>query len=249
MRRLVSLALLTLVVLASGCVSQQKFAKMMDEYVESKEGRKVLATAVQTHFTEARKNKGGASAKDRFARLETQFNNPADIKAGKGPSKGPKDAPVTIIEFSDFQCPFCKRGADTMDALLAAYPGQVRLVFKHLPLQFHQQALPAAKASLAAERQGKFWEMHDSFFVNQSKLSEEFFLAEAQRLGLDVAKFKHDMASKEIAEQVEADLALAKKYGARGTPNFFVNGVRVAGAQPLDLFKKVVDKWLEMKGK
>ncbi|MCB0317866.1 MAG: thioredoxin domain-containing protein [Bdellovibrionales bacterium] len=150
-----------------------------------------------------------------------------------------------MVEFSDFQCPYCKRGADTMAEVLKAYPNDVNLVFKNLPLPFHKQAGPAAKAALAAGKQGKFWEMHDRLFNNQQRLSAGFYEEQAKDLGLDVEKFKTDLNDPELEKQLKADMDLAQKHGISGTPGFFVNGVEVRGAMPVDHFKGIIDRWLK----
>ena len=172
-------------------------------------------------------------------------NRVYEVKAGSSPAKGPADAPITIVEFSDFQCPYCSRVGPTLEKVLEDYPEQVRVVYKHYPLSFHKQALPAAKASAAAGRQGKFWEMHDLLFQNQRNLSEAAFKGYAKQLGLDMAQFEQDYASEEIAKEVEADVLLARRLGITGTPCFFVNGRFLSGAQPYGAFKAKIDAELK----
>jgi protein-disulfide isomerase len=168
-----------------------------------------------------------------------------EVAAGKSPAKGPANASVTIVEFSDFQCPYCSRVGPTLQKVLDDYPKDVRVVYKHYPLSFHKQALPAAKASAAAGRQDKFWEMHDLLFKNQRELNEAAFKGYAQQLGLDVAQFEKDYASPGVAEEVEADMALARTLGVTGTPGFFVNGRFLSGAQPYSAFKTKIDAELK----
>src|SRR5437763_1839155 len=122
------------------------------------------------------------------------------------------------------------------------YPKDVRVAFKNNPLPFHQNAMPAAQAAVAAAKQNKFWEMHDKVFANQQDLSREAFEKYAKELGLDVAKFKADMDSQDTKTRIASEMAEAAKYGARGTPAFFVNGRAFSGAQPYDNFKKMVDE-------
>jgi protein-disulfide isomerase len=167
------------------------------------------------------------------------------VKAGASPAKGPADAPITIVEFSDFQCPYCSRVGPTLNQVLEEYPEQVRVVYKHLPLSFHKQALPAAKASAAAARPGKFWEMHDLLFQNQRNLSEVALRGYAKQLGLDMEQFEKDIASPEVAKEVEADVLLARSLGVTGTPGFFVNGRFLSGAQPYTAFKAKIDAELK----
>ena len=153
------------------------------------------------------------------------------------------DALVTIVEFSEFQCPFCKRGDATVSQVVQEYGDKVRVVFKHLPLPFHNKAEPAAKAVLAAKRQGKFWEYHDALFAKQSELAsnQEIFVSIANDLGLNVSKFEADMQDPQIAKQIKDDSDLAGRIGAQGTPNFFINGVQLIGAQPFPKFKELID--------
>ncbi len=159
----------------------------------------------------------------------------------KGPARGPESAKVTIVEFSDFQCPFCSRAHDTVEEVMNAYPGKVRLVFRHFPLDFHQQAPKAAEASLCANDQGKFWEYHDVLFKNQQKLQVEDLKAHATGLGLDAGKFNECLDSGKHATTVKEDTEAGKKVGVNGTPAFFINGQMLSGAQPLDAFKQIID--------
>jgi protein-disulfide isomerase len=161
------------------------------------------------------------------------------------PVKGPADAPVTIVEFSDYQCPFCARSEGLIAEVLQAYPTQVRFVYKHFPLTAnHPQALPAALAAVAAQKQGKFWEMHDLLFANQRALSPEQIEGYARQLGLNMARFRADMASDAAKEQVEADRRLARRAGVRGTPTVFVNG-RLLQNRTLDGVRALVDPMLK----
>ena len=170
-----------------------------------------------------------------------------DVKLGSSPIKGAADAKVTIVEFSDFQCPYCGRVGPTLAKLLEDYPDDVRIVYKHLPLSFHKDALPAAKASAAASRQGKFWEMHDQLFVNQRDLSEARFAEIAKNLGLDVGQFDEDYKSAAVATEVAQDMSEARRLGVTGTPGFFVNGRFSSGAKPYESFKAMVDQELKKK--
>jgi protein-disulfide isomerase len=144
---------------------------------------------------------------------------------------------VTVVIFSEFQCPFCARLHPTLKDLLARYPGQVRVVYRHNPLAFHPAALPSAKAAQAAGRQGRFWEMADLLFGSRERLQEpEHFVALANQLGLDPRRFEADMASPEVAAEIAEDQAEAERLGARGVPTAYVNGTLLVGAQPLQAF-------------
>jgi protein-disulfide isomerase len=170
------------------------------------------------------------------------FNNPIkDTIAAHTPVWGSATAPITIIEYSDFQCPFCARGKAVVDQLKQKYgPDKIRIAYKHLPLGFHEQARPAALAAQAANRQGKFWEYHDALFANQADLSEATLVKIATDLKLDLKKFNADRASAEVAKEVDADLADAQRLQIQGTPNFLVNGVPLRGAVPIEQFDRTI---------
>ena len=173
--------------------------------------------------------------------------NPADtykVPLGEAHTKGSDDALVTIVEWSDFQCPYCSRVGPTIAQLEKEYGDKLRVAFKHNPLGFHQRALPAALAAEAAGKQGKFWEMHDKLFANQKELTDENFEAWAKELGLDVAQFKKDMADPKLKEKVTGDQKTGAPIGVTGTPAFFINGRFLSGAQPVENFKKLVDEEL-----
>ncbi len=148
------------------------------------------------------------------------------------PAKGPADAPLTIVVFGDFQCPFCAKGHVTMKKLEQRYGDRIRLVYKFLPLPGHSLAIPAARASLAAHAQGKFWAFHDALYAERAKYTLNDLLRIARELGLDMAQFEADMQRPEYDEQIRRDLALAQSLGVTGTPAHFVNGRPIIGALP-----------------
>jgi protein-disulfide isomerase len=160
-----------------------------------------------------------------------------------GPSRGPAEAKITIVEFADFECPFCGRAAEVVEQVLAEYPGKVRLVFRHFPLSIHAQAPKAAEASACADEQGRFWEFHDSLFESRA-LEIEALKAQAGRLGLDAARFERCLDSGQMEPLVRKDLAAGQQAGVGGTPAFFVNGVLLSGAQPVEAFRRVIDQEL-----
>jgi protein-disulfide isomerase len=151
--------------------------------------------------------------------------------------------------FSDFQCPFCSRVEPTVKQFMDKYQGKVRLTWRNYPLPFHQNAMPAAEAAMAAADQGKFWEMHDKLFANQQALDRASFEKYAQEIGLDVGKFKNALDSGKEKEKIQADVAYANGLpgGGMGTPTFFINGHKIAGAYPLDEFSKIIDGELAKK--
>jgi protein-disulfide isomerase len=163
------------------------------------------------------------------------------MPAGTSPFQGPKDAPVTVVMFQDFQCPFSNRSQPTVKQLRELYPDKVKLVFKNFPLNFHKQAELAAEAALAAGAQGKFWEMHDKIFANQKNISVDVLKGYAQELNLDMNKFNEDLDTHRYKKTVEEDMKLAKGAGVRGTPTFFINGKKLVGAKPVPEFQKIID--------
>lgn len=166
----------------------------------------------------------------------------------KDPSQGPANAPVTIVEISDFECPYCSRVVPTMKQIKDTYKDQVRIVWKHNPLDFHKNARPAHEAAAAVHAlagNDAFWKFHDLAFQNQRDLTPENFEKWAVEAGVDKAKFKQAVDSKKYAAKVDEDIALAAKIDASGTPAFRINGVTVSGAQPFEKFKEVIDAQLE----
>jgi protein-disulfide isomerase len=170
-----------------------------------------------------------------------------DINIQGAPVSGPKNAPVTIIAFSDFQCPFCSRVVPTLHDLEKQYQGKIKVVFKHQPLPFHNNAKPAAMASMAAHEQGKFWEYHDKLFANQQALDRPSLERYAEELKLDMGKFRAALDSNKFDKYVTDDSNEGMRVGANGTPTFFINGRQVVGAQPIDAFKAVIDDELKKK--
>jgi protein-disulfide isomerase len=170
-----------------------------------------------------------------------------DIPVGDSPVKGPKNAPVTIVEFSDFQCPPCGEVRPLVKQVLDAYPKEVKLVYKMLPLtSIHNNAMAAAKAAVAAGRQGKFWEMHDILYQNQDALGTDNLTAFAGKIGLDVPRWVKDFSSAEVEAQVRKEAGEARAAEVDGTPTFFVNGKRLAD-RSFDEFKQLIDAALKDK--
>ncbi|HYV65134.1 MAG TPA: thioredoxin domain-containing protein [Myxococcales bacterium] len=165
----------------------------------------------------------------------------AKIEVGNAPVLGPKNAPVTIVEWSDFQCPFCGKVEPTLQQLRGEYQGKIRLAWKNQPLSFHPNAMPAAEAAMAAHEQGKFWEFHDALFKKQAELGPALYDEVARQLGLDLKRFHASIEGKKFAPHIQADMALGNSVGAQGTPTFFINGKKLVGAQPIDAFKQLID--------
>jgi protein-disulfide isomerase len=168
-----------------------------------------------------------------------------DVASDGFPSTGPEDAPITIIEFSDYQCPFCTRWHEQVyKPLLNEYPGKIKLVYRHLPLtSLHPEAFPAAEAAMCADEQDAFWQFHEKLFSSDA-LGSDVYSQYAQELGLDMTTFQTCITDRKFQDAVQADLDFAVDLGVRSTPTFFINGLAVVGAQPLDVFKQVIDKEL-----
>jgi protein-disulfide isomerase len=184
------------------------------------------------------------------AKVEVSLEPPAPFRATldieDAPIRGAEDAPVTIVEFSDFHCPFCRSVQPTLTQLLDRYEGKVRLAYKHLPLDaLHPQARRASEASWCAGQQGKFWEFHDTLYrEGGSDASDAAMSKVATSVGLDTAAFTACLASGEAARVVERDVAQGTALGLSGTPGFFINGRELNGAQPLEAFVRVIDEEL-----
>lgn len=166
------------------------------------------------------------------------------VDTGSAPIRGSKDAPITIVAFSDFQCPFCSRVNPTLAQINQTYGDKVKVVFKHLPLRIHPDAPAAHAAAESAHRQGKFWEMHDKIFANQREIKPDKLRTYATEVGLDLAKYDKDVVSPDVKKRVDSDSQEADKLGVSGTPAFFINGRYLSGAQPFESFKKMIDEEL-----
>jgi protein-disulfide isomerase len=175
----------------------------------------------------------------------TETNNVNIDLTGKT-ARGNENAKVVIVEFSDFQCPFCGRVQQTIEQILKDYNGSVKLYYKHFPLtQIHPYAQKAAEAAELAADQGKFWEYHDKLFQNQNNLDTESLKRYAAELGLDTNKFNKGLESGEKAAIVNKDLQEGLSLGVQGTPTFFINGRILVGAQPYSAFKQIIDEELK----
>ena len=225
------------------------------------EGRALGVTATPTFFIKGQKVEGAQSLEflqDRVrAALEVdQPHDPKSAPASKGtavtvadaPVRGSPDAPVTIVEYADFQCPFCASARSSIDQVLREYPGRVKLVYKSFPLDFHADSRLAHQAALAADRQGKFWEMHDLIFARQHTIKRDDLLTMAKSLGLDMDRFTRDMASEEVRAQIASEQAEGKRRGVQGTPTFYVDGEEVEGAASAAQFEAKIDRSLRAKG-
>ncbi|WPU64706.1 DsbA family protein [Peredibacter starrii] len=256
MKRMMLLA--AVLVVASACTSKDDLKKMI------KENPEIITEAIEANpnkFIDALNNavkaaqegEGKRREEEEKKALEESFNKPlqAEIRSDES-FRGNKDAPITLIEYSDFECPFCSRGYGTVMELMKKYEGKIRFVYKHLPLSFHPQAMPAAQYYEAIRLQSpeKAWEFHDAIYKNQRALQngESFLKAEAKKLKVDMAKLEKDAKSEAVQKRIDADMAEAAKFGFQGTPGFLLNGVPVKGAYPTSHFDGLIEE-LKKRGK
>jgi protein-disulfide isomerase len=168
-----------------------------------------------------------------------------EVNLAAAPAKGADEAPVTIAEFAEFQCPFCQDVNPTLQQIEERYKGRVRFVWKHLPLvSIHSHAMDAAVAAEAAKNQDRFWEYHDKLFANQKRLESDDLRRYAQELGMDLARFDRDRQDPELKAKVQEDMAEATALGVRSTPTFFINGRLVSGAMPFETFSTIINEEL-----
>jgi protein-disulfide isomerase len=201
----------------------------------------VVVTAVKQGKTEQQARAEADASKWAHVQPPKVLEDPVSIPVAGAPVTGPQNAAVTLVEFSDFQCPYCAAAVPQIHAVLKAYPTQVKLIFKQFPLETHPQADLAATAALAAQKQGKFWEMHDAMYQSQDDLSRRSILALAARIGLDIKRMEEDMDSTAIRETVVRDVQDGDKAGVQGTPTIFINGQKYNGAINLSIMKPVLD--------
>lgn len=247
------------VLAVAGCTSKQQIEKAIEDNPDivfnaikknPKKFVEVVNEAVRTAQETAREDE----AKEEQTRMEEEFKNPktAVVEEGRVIFGNPK-APITIIEYSDFQCPYCGRGYATVKAIEKEYGDKVRIVFKHLPLDFHPLAMPAAKyfEAIAKQDHKKAEKFHDEIFSNQQALNQggEKFLKEvAKKVGADLKKVEKDLNSEDVQKRIAADMEEAKKFQFSGTPGFLINGVSLRGAYPPPEFKKIIDRHLSKGG-
>jgi protein-disulfide isomerase len=169
------------------------------------------------------------------------------LAAAESPAKGPANAPVEIVEFSDFQCPYCLAAKPTVNRVLEAYGDRVRFVYRNYPLPNHPNARPAAEAAQCANSQGKFWPYHDRLFAEASKLNDVDLKRTAAELGLDTARFNACFDSHQFRSVVDADIQAGQDAGVSGTPAFFINGRELTGAQPFEQFQRIIEEELQLR--
>lgn len=215
-----------------------------------RENRKELFDIVQQAAQEEQQRRMQEEQDAEKKAFEESFKNPLKPEISKDTRiRGDKKAKYTLVEYSDFQCPYCARGYRNVEELRKKYGKSLRFVYKHLPLNFHPQAMPAAKwmEAIALQSEEKSWQFHDRMFENQDKLGDEFYEATAKELDVDVEKAKKDLSSEKVAQKIEADVQEAKKFGFSGTPGFLLNGIPVRGAYPVEHFESIIKRIDEKK--
>jgi len=217
-----------------------------------KENPSEIVDALNQAFRLAQQGQKKKQEDEEKKAIEEEFNNPKkpEIVSGRA-IHGSENAPITLIEYSDFQCPFCQRGFNTVQKVLEEYGDKVRFIYKHLPLPNHPHAMPAARyfEAIAMQSGEKAYKFHDAVFSNQAGLGdgEKFLNKVAAKVGADMGRLKKDLASAKVKANIDADMEEARKFGFSGTPGFLVNGVSVRGAYPFDHFKEIIDRHLGKK--
>ena len=241
---------------ARGAISDEQVTAFYEKSKQKMGGatRDQVADRIRSFLDEQRAGEITADLRKR-SKITLMLEPPRVSVAAEGPSLGPVDAPVTIVEFSDFQCPYCGRVASTVMQIHERYPQQVRIVYRNLPLEnIHPNARPTAEAAACANAQGRFWEFHDQAFANQRALSAPDLQRYAKEAGLDVAAFDQCVKERKFQALVEFDLKAATEAAAAagkrglGTPAFFVNGILLSGAKPADEFYRLIDAELARAG-
>ncbi len=230
-------------------VQEEKIKAFYEEHKEQMQGRSFEEIKEQIKgflSNQVRREKLGAlTSKLRGAAQLKIFLEPPRVKIkAEGFSKGPKEAPVTLITFLDYECPYCAQAAVSAEKVQAMYPKKLRLVAKDFPLGFHQRAMPAAIAARCAGRQGKFWEMHAALFKSQSDLSDARIEAIVKEQGLDLAAWTQCKADPSVQAAIKADQADGAQAGVSGTPAFFINGIMIGGAQSPEALKEIIEREL-----
>lgn len=253
------LLLVSAIALATGCSPS---ASQLKETLESnpdiltnaiEKNQTVIMDALQKAAQEVQRASRDRMVKEQQSLREEEFKNPKKpALSGDRASRGPEDAAIVLVEYADFQCQFCKRGFDTVREVEKKYGKDVRFYYKHLPLDFHPLAMPAAKRfeAIALQSTEQAMMFHDEVFANQHRLGQEkekFLDDVAGKVGADVARMKKDMEGPEVQQRIAADMEEARRFGFEGTPSFLVAGISLKGAVPLQEFETVIERVLEQK--
>ncbi len=242
--------------LVFGCISEKKLAEQMKKAM--KENPDILIEAIKSHPVEfietlqqVAQDARGAMAKKREAeetkKFDQAFKNPLKPMIRSDETiRGAKGAPLTLVEYSDFECPFCARGFETVRNLLKKYEGKIQFIYKHLPLSFHRNAMMASQyyEAIRLQSEKKAFQFHDELYANQGKLKkgEKYLKSVAKKLGVKMKKLRKDLNSKKVIERIKEDQKEAAKFGMSGTPGFLLNGIPVKGAYPLSHFEMIIKK-------
>lgn len=246
LRRFLVLGLMSLCTATFGCAPPRPSDQVRSEIeglrgqiAELQESQQELAQRVErldelaARMTPPSRTEAGADSEKRQL-----------VIVGDAPTKGPQSAPVKIVGWFDFQCPYCSRVGPTLQQIRYEYGDRVQIAFKHLPLPMHAKARGAHAAAEAAHRQGRFWGMHDKILSDLRGLGSRQYLSYARELGPDLEKFKQDLTSSAVKERIEGDMSQAERLGVHGTPAFFVNGRFLSGAQPFPVFERLIEEEL-----
>lgn len=221
---------------------KERIEKVVSSYI--KEHPQEILDSVAAHQRQAEQNK-------QKSEMQKALNRRVSVELGNAPYTGVPTAEIMIYEFSDFQCPYCARAGSTTEALMAKYKGRIAFAFKHFPLGFHKKARLAAKAAMAANEQNTFWPYKKLLMTNQQSWisgdEKKVFVGYAKNLGLDTAQFIKDMEKAEYDAIIDADITMGRKVGVSSTPSFIINGVLIAGAQPVTAFDAVIEAVLAKK--
>jgi protein-disulfide isomerase len=205
--------------------------KMVKEYYRKQAGREKSAPGAPAAAA-------GASSYELSKEVYT-------VEPGSSPWKGAKDAPVTIVVFSDFECVHCGTLAQTLETMLETFPGDIKVVFKNCIIPYHKNSESAAMAALAAGEQGRFWEMHDLLFKNQQALGKEAIMSFAHSLPLDMKKFESALVSRELKNKLDQDMSQGKALNIQNLPTTFINGRSFMGSPPVDYIKGLIEEMLK----
>lgn len=221
------------------CQCGRKVAQCRVEDPACSYSTSMAATAIRTV-------KAGKSESEVYAALDPQiFSDPVNIPVAGAPVTGPANAPITLVEFSDFQCPYCSAAVGQLKEVLKMYPTQVKLIFKQFPLEMHPQADLAAAAAVAAQKQGKFWALHDAMFAHPEELSRKGIISLAQQNGLNMSQFENDIDSTTVRETVVRDVQDGNQAGVEGTPSLFINGQHYNGPITSEALKAIISGRLQ----
>jgi protein-disulfide isomerase len=253
-----SVALLTSLFLLTGCLNKANLKKMLKENPDIlvdaiKDNPTEVLTALQDAAMKAREEMAKKREVDDKKETEGFYDNPLKPELKDSDIiRGTKGAPIVLVEYSDFQCPFCTRGFNTVKDILKKYPGKVHFVYKHLPLRNHPEAMPAARyfEAIAMQSEKKAWAFHDGIFADQQGLRKgvKFLDKLAKKVGVNMSRLKSDLKKESIDKTIRAHMMEAEKFGIQGTPGFVMNGIPVKGAYPLSHFEDLIQK-LTAKGK